>query len=431
MRSILLLNRLLVVLCVGSVYSQTYEDATTLRSTLLSGYHKDIRPLNNQSHTLQVNISMFLYGMPEVDGVKSVIRITVATQALWIDERMSWNPAEYGGISKLAILMKEVWTPSISLGTPVEFAVMGLSQSHVTYYSNGLAVFFPGAVLESSCRFNMKFWPFDKQTCQIGFFPLDYLSSDVTFLVPPNGLITQFYSPNAEWTLEDTSYGSGEYTGFSMAYFTLKFKRQSLFYVLTIILPINGIIGLTSLVFLLPSESGERVSYVITIMLSLAVFLTVVSEEIPKSSEPVSLMCCYILAGIVVSIVGTIAAILNLAVYHRNEDNPKQHWHMALIRLIRCKRNTKVQSIQEEINEPSTKHTKISEQFPVKRNTSKINFVTVKSSESERQKEEIFTWKEVSHAIDKLLFYTIVIVAYIPSVFFLVYLGTASDYQDN
>ncbi|XP_053401105.1 neuronal acetylcholine receptor subunit beta-3-like [Mercenaria mercenaria] len=172
---------LLTCIIFGTVSSQTYENATNLRSALLSNYHKDVRPMNNQSDILHVNVTLDLFGIPEVDDVKGVITITVATQCVWIDERMTWNPSDYGGISKIPILISEIWTPSISLGTPVEFATMGSSNNHVIFYANGLAVFYPGAVVKSSCGFNMKFWPFDKQVCEVGFFPLDYGIDQVFF----------------------------------------------------------------------------------------------------------------------------------------------------------------------------------------------------------------------------------------------------------
>ncbi|XP_053402645.1 acetylcholine receptor subunit alpha-like 2 [Mercenaria mercenaria] len=385
--------------------------------------------MNNQSDILHVNVTLDLYGIPEVDDVKGVITITVATQCVWIDERMTWDPSEYGGISKIQILISEIWTPSISLGTPVEFATMGTSNNHVIFFANGLAVFYPGNVLKSSCGFNMKFWPFDKQVCEVGFFPLDYGIDQVLFSIPL-GVRTTSYTPNTEWTLEKTEHYVANGIGFSMAYFRFKLKRQSLFYVLTIILPINGIAGLTCLVFLLPSESGERVSYAITIMLSLAVFLTVVSAEMPKSSEPISLMCCYILVGICVSVIGTVLAILNLAIYHRKENIPKRQLYISLVLFTRCKRHSnKVQDVPEETNDLKvTKYTNVSKQLFV--NTkSKTNVLSVKSATPVHAHQDDITWHDVSCAIDKLLFYAMILLTYIPSIGFLIYLGAASDYQ--
>ncbi|XP_060563388.1 neuronal acetylcholine receptor subunit beta-3-like [Ruditapes philippinarum] len=411
----------------GTVSSQTYENATRLRSDLLANYHKDVRPINNQSDVVNVNVTLDLFGIPEIDDVRGVITITVATQCVWIDERMQWDPADYGGISKILILTSEAWTPSISLGTPIEFATMGSVNNHVIFFPSGFALFYPGAVLKSSCGFNMKFWPFDKQICDVGFFPLDYTTDQLLFTII-DGVKTKSFTPNAEWVLEDTSYYTINTVGFSMAIFRFKLKRQSLFYVLTIILPINGIAGLTCLVFLLPSESGERVSYAITIMLSLAVFLTVVSDEMPKSSEPISLMCCYILAGICVSVIGTVLAILNLAVYHRKENVPKKPWHISLVMFSKCTRNNKVSDEQDRNNgiqdikygnAPTHDKTK----------ATKTHILKVNQDEDKDADGQTITWQDVSLAIDKLLFYAMVFLTYIPSIGFLIYLGAASDYQ--
>lgn len=420
-----------VCILLQCVNTQTYENATNLRAMLLKGYQKDVRPVNNQSHVVNVNISLDLYGMPEVDGVRGIITLTAATQSFWFDERMTWNPADYGGITKIPIVMTDVWTPSITLGTPIEFTSMGNLKSHVTYYANGLAFFYPGNVLDSSCTFNMRYWPFDKQVCDVGFYPMDYTLDQVSFSTPSPGVSISSFKPNAEWTLEGTDHHIDANTIFSVVYFRLRIKRQSLFYVFTVILPIFGITSLTCLIFVLPSESGERVSYAITIMLSLSVFMMVVSDEIPKSAEPLSLMCCYIFAAILVSVVGTVLAIINLEIHHRSENVPKRILYIKLLRFTRCRRDNTIHNNLEQtvetVNVKGNRVTKVSSgTFLTNTNMDKINSTAIEAGDSEHGHE---TWKDVSRAIDSLLFYSLIILTYIPSIIFLIYMVAASDYQ--
>ena len=71
----------------------------------------------------------------------------------------------------------------------------------------------------------------------------------------------------------------------------LVLARRPMFVVVILILPVLVMGLLNTLVFLLPAASGERVSYSITILLSQALLLTIVSDNIPKTSSPVSILC--------------------------------------------------------------------------------------------------------------------------------------------
>lgn len=67
--------------------------------------------------------------------------------------------------------------------------------------------------------------------------------------------------------------------------FYLTLRRKAQFYVLTILFPciLTGSVAAVS--FILPPESGEKVSLSVTVLLSLAVFLLMVSEQLPASSD--------------------------------------------------------------------------------------------------------------------------------------------------
>lgn len=67
--------------------------------------------------------------------------------------------------------------------------------------------------------------------------------------------------------------------------FYVLLKRKPLFYLLNLIFPCMLISTMGVLGFLLPPDSGEKVSLEITVLLSLAVFLLVVSETMPPTSE--------------------------------------------------------------------------------------------------------------------------------------------------
>jgi hypothetical protein len=71
-------------------------------------------------------------------------------------------------------------------------------------------------------------------------------------------------------------------------------KNTSLYYGVMIIAPTVLFALMNPLVFLLPVESGERVGLAMTILLSYAIFLTLVSSSIPASSNP---MCALLIVS--------------------------------------------------------------------------------------------------------------------------------------
>lgn len=70
----------------------------------------------------------------------------------------------------------------------------------------------------------------------------------------------------------------------------LHIKRKPDFYVVNIILPTFLITSMAILGFFLPSESGEKVSLQITVMLALAVFQLLVADSLPPSSDTTPLI---------------------------------------------------------------------------------------------------------------------------------------------
>ena len=64
-------------------------------------------------------------------------------------------------------------------------------------------------------------------------------------------------------------------------------KRQSSFYVANIIVPMTITNVLTSMVFLIPTGSGEKIAYLLNVYISTSIFLDSIDDYLPKSMEKV------------------------------------------------------------------------------------------------------------------------------------------------
>jgi hypothetical protein len=86
------------------------------------------------------------------------------------------------------------------------------------------------------------------------------------------------------------------------------------------------------LVFLIPTDSGERLSYAITVLLAITVFLSSVSEDLPNTSNPMSILSYYLLSNIAISV---LICFLSILIVHlnstKNDSTPIPHWVCKLL----------------------------------------------------------------------------------------------------
>jgi nicotinic acetylcholine receptor len=105
-----------------------------------------------------------------------------------------------------------------------------------------------------------------------------------------------------------------------MFYITL--RRKTLFYTVNLIIPCVGISFLSVLVFYLPSDSGEKVSLCISILLSLTVFFLLLAEIIPPTSLTVPLLGKYLLFTMTLI---TFSVVATIGVLNVNFRSPSTH----------------------------------------------------------------------------------------------------------
>ncbi len=94
----------------------------------------------------------------------------------------------------------------------------------------------------------------------------------------------------ASWTVLSTL----TYPCCDETYHDLKFyfhiRRRTLYYTYNVIIPCIMLSGLTCLTFYLPTESGEKVSLGLTVLLSFSVFMLLIAESMPATSEFIPLI---------------------------------------------------------------------------------------------------------------------------------------------
>jgi hypothetical protein len=113
------------------------------------------------------------------------------------------------------------------------------------------------------------------------------------------GDISDYYVSNSEWNLDEFKAKINRFQYECCPEFyvdvtaTITIRRLPLYYFYTIICPCLWLTVLNLLVFLLPADSGDKVSLGVTVFLAFSVFMLVISEKVPVSSQSVPLIGMY------------------------------------------------------------------------------------------------------------------------------------------
>ena len=206
-----------------------------------------------------------------------------------------------------------------------------------TLYPNGRVHWEPPAIYKSSCTINVEFFPFDEQLCTLKFgsWTYDGYQVDLKHIgqeaagagdldIISNGIDLKDFYRSVEWDLLSVPARKNEkyYTCCSEPYpditFNITMRRKTLFHTVNLIIPCVAISFLTVLVFYLPSDSGEKITLCISILLSLTVFFLLLAEIIPPTSLVVPLIGKYLLFTMILVTLSIIVTVIVLNVHFRS-----------------------------------------------------------------------------------------------------------------
>jgi len=145
-------------------------------------------------------------------------------------------------------------------------------------------------------------------------------------MVIPNGVDLCEYYQNVEWDIINVTARRKEkfYPCCPEPYpditFNITIRRRTLFYTINLIMPCIAISCLTVLVFYLPSDSGEKITLSISILLALTVFILMLSDINPPTSLVIPLIGKYLLFTMIVVTMSIFLTVYTLSVHFRSPD---------------------------------------------------------------------------------------------------------------
>jgi hypothetical protein len=314
---------ILIVLAMHaiSVHCQSVSNVRKLYTDLFTNYTKEVLPVYDHSKPLMVGVTFYLASINNFKEVEETISITGSFNFNWTDPFLAWNPSLYGNIYWTVIDSSDMWVPFMVLANNVNKMepIGGETKFSALIFANGDVIYSPGDIFEASCPTDISKFPFDKQQCYFTFMAWAITKNFLSLSSVKDQASLDYFFPHSDWTLLEYSTEKIEDIYTNSFVFKLTIKRRALYYGVMVIAPTVLFALLNPLVFLLPIESGERVSLAMTILLSYAIFLTLVSSSIPASSNP---MCALLIVMIIIIVVsGIIVLGVIITVKYFNEEN--------------------------------------------------------------------------------------------------------------
>ncbi|XP_052806529.1 neuronal acetylcholine receptor subunit non-alpha-2-like [Mya arenaria] len=231
----------------------------------------------------------------------------------------------------------EIWRPDAALQNAFKkFEGLGSSHLKVHVFESGEVLWYPYQILESACDVDITYFPFDVQECPFKITAWSYTEKIVKIIKSKDQIDQSEYTENAMWTVIGSSVEQ-EKTGDTTIIFKIKMKRKPSHIVINIIIPLLLLSFLADLTFLLPVTSGERASYAITSFLSVAVFLTIISSELPSSSDNVPIISIYLTILCFESTAIVVVSLFQLRYANDQPVNGCIKIIYSIIMAIRCK----------------------------------------------------------------------------------------------
>ncbi|XP_077173375.1 neuronal acetylcholine receptor subunit alpha-3 [Paroedura picta] len=294
-----------------------------LYEELFANYNNIIRPVENVSDPVIIWFEVSLSQLVKVDEVNQIMETNLWLRHIWNDYKLKWNPEDYGGVRFIRVPSQKIWKPDIVLYNNAvgDFQVDDKTKAILNYTGN--VTWMPPAIFKSSCKIDVTYFPFDYQNCTMKFGSWSYDKAEIDLVLVGSTMNLKDYWESGEWAIinapgykHDIKYNCCEAVYTDVTY-SLHIRRLPLFYTINMIIPCLLISFLTVLVFYLPSDCGEKVTLCISVLLSLTVFLLVITETIPSTSLVIPLIGEYLLFTMIFVTLSIVITVFVLNVHYR------------------------------------------------------------------------------------------------------------------
>ncbi|XP_067827013.1 5-hydroxytryptamine receptor 3A isoform X2 [Heptranchias perlo] len=288
-----------------------------LSDYLMTNYSKGVRPVQDWRKTTTVAIDVMVYAILNV---------------FWTDEFLTWNPRDFDDIKQISIPTANIWMPDILIN---EFVDVGKSPDipYVYVDHGGQVKNYKPIQVVTACSLDIYNFPFDVQNCTLTFTSWLHNIRDINISLWRSPEVVKYdrsvFMNQGEWELlyVETQFNEfnlerGVSDGYAEMRFFLVIRRRPLFYAVSLLLPSIFLMVMDIIGFYLPPDSGERVSFKITLLLGYSVFLIIVSDTLPATAIGTPLIGVYFVVCMALLVISLTETILIVRLVHKQDLQP-------------------------------------------------------------------------------------------------------------
>jgi hypothetical protein len=322
-------------------FSSPYNPETAIKERIMENYSASCLP---KADGINMELGIAFRSFNNIDQIAGTVESNIWLRYYWHDDRLKWdyNKTQINDVIYSTEPGSEwsIWTPDIYLYNTAEQPMVELQYSRAIVHYNGDIIWSRPGIIRSTCVFDLRYFPYDMQTCHFKFGSWVYPKSSINLRIYSVPIDMSNYMENEGWDVINTSYElevkkyaccPEEYPS---AMFNITFLRKSGYYDINIIVPTFATATLMVISMLIPWNSGERISFAATVMLSIIVFLLILSDNLPKTdTKP---LLSIMLVGLMFFSLGVVFFTVLITAMRNMEDNN------IFVRLVNKFRNRKL-----------------------------------------------------------------------------------------
>lgn len=128
---------------------------------------------------------------------------------------------------------------------------------------------------------------------------------------------------NSAWAIQSIAVNSINSKTTPYIEVTVTIRRLYEYFLMNVLIPPILLSVLSPFVFILPASSGERMSFSITCFLAFSVYVSMLSDNMPKSSSPIAHLSYFMMYMLINSCCIVVSTIISLRIYNKETSDQK------------------------------------------------------------------------------------------------------------
>lgn len=346
--NVIVINSILSIFLAFVPLSTNADEDEELYKYVFDDYNSDVKP-HNESGPVTINLSVEIKQLIEMSSKQQYILLSVWKIQQWYDPHLYWDPKNFSGEDHMHANEENIWTPDTFLFNTLDLdedateKKMPVKLFSYPELNSTLVIQRRPAFLRTSCLMDVKFFPWDVQTCHLNFGSWSYPLEEMDYHHPmPAFYLDEEFIPNQEWIIHSLLAKREVHRHHGNAVSTLVFEivlwRLPMYYIFNLIVPtvIITIISFLGLFSLTSSsgERGEKVSLGMGTILAPVVVMLMVDDAMPTTSLTNPMISWYllILIALIALALLTTVFIVKLQNY-KTTGTPIPSWVKSICRI--------------------------------------------------------------------------------------------------